>query len=109
MSGSGGGGGGSGGGVSDVPCERLLFTTHLTSLDPDVAETVHQGELLEVALRTPTGTTIIARTNAGEILGAITSGSHAQLLTCLRAGVSFRARVVSIQGGDCEVEVRPSA
>ena len=101
--------GGGGGGGDDTQCDKLSFKAHLTSANAKVIKSLKAKDVMEVKVRSGSSTVIVAVTEQGDLAGAITSGRHAKLLSCLKAGYEFKATVLAINGGDCEVEVRPRA
>lgn len=104
----GGGGVGPPGGPGQDPCLTLMTRTTLNSPDPAVLATLAPGALLTLRLLGPARPTIVAETPDGRRAGSITSAWQAQLVTCLEQGYKFQAQVLRIDGGACEVEIRPA-
>jgi hypothetical protein len=106
MSGSGGGGGGGGPVSPSRPdCSTLVFRTPLASPKPKVIAKLKKGDQLELIAQTAAGPAIV-QTPQGEEAGSITS-RLADLLRCLDEGYKYVAIVMSITGGNVEVEIRP--
>lgn len=104
MSGSGGGGGTGGTPVSD--CASIIRQTTLNSPNPNVLKQLKPKDHLLVALG-PEGDRIEAQNQQGDVAGSITFTGVSALKRCLEEGWSFFAIVLSIDGGDCRIEVRP--
>ena len=106
---SGGGGGGYPIRPDDAPidCESIVDETILNSPDPTVLNKLTVGDLLMVdIIETEGRRSLVARTDAGEIAGAITSDSLRDLIRCINEGNSYQAKVIELDGGLCRVEVR---
>jgi hypothetical protein len=108
---SGGGGGGSGGSSYDPSqdaapdCDALVFSTILSSPKSKVIATLKVGDVLEVVPLSATGP-VVARASKGDA-GSITHPWQPKLLECLNDGHKFKATVTALDGGSCQVEVRP--
>lgn len=106
MSGSGSIGGGGGAADATEDCANLFEQTTLNSPNPAVITQLKPGDILALHLQTPRGP-VIAVTDGGDTAGSITSAILARLITCLDAGHQFIALVLAVQGGACDVEIRP--
>lgn len=109
MSGGGGGGGPGGGFQPDpapTPCDQLRFTTSIASPQPAAAN-LSIGDVLQLQLRSGTARSIDVVDQSGAVVGSIIS-RIADLLRCIQQGVDFEAEVLSTNGGDIRVEVRPA-
>ncbi len=122
-SGSGGGGGGAGGGYlgpgvppgGNPPPPTAAncvfnFNTHILSPNSQIIPGLTVGDVLDVGIgNAPGGQAMIVITDAsGATVGAI--GDHvARMLSCLQAGFSYIATVVTINGGlvTVQVSIRP--
>jgi hypothetical protein len=115
MSGGGGGGGFGGGGPGgegegDSPidagtaCGDLRFTAVLQSVQPDAAEDLVVGEVLEVGLRAGSPPVIEVRTADQILVGALIQRVP-ELLRCLQQDFRYEADVISVEGGYVRVEV----
>jgi len=89
---------------SDAKCEDLVIRTQLASPDPEVLSDVRAGDIFTVHLLSAVGP-IQAVTVDGKIAGAILTANPTQLINCINSGTSFQARVLSINGGDCQVTI----
>ena len=106
-----GGGSSPGGGTGErdptFECSRLVERVQLSSPDPDVVSSLVVDDVLSVTLGDAGGVPIIqAITSTGEIAGSLVPQRMAQLVNCIRAGYSYIARVLSIEGGLVRVEIR---
>lgn len=114
MSGGGGGGGPTGGGLPpgepgpELDCAVLHDRTILSSPVPSVLSKLKKDDVLSLHLSDPKGPLLVV-TDEGEIAGSITSPKMVQLILCIEAGFSFIVIIQDIQGGRCDVLVRPEA
>jgi hypothetical protein len=96
--------------VSDgATCASLLIRTTLKSPEPRVVAALRPDDVLVVEFRQDGSDAVVAKNQGGEVAGAIVSGSHAQMVACMRKGFQFVALVLGVDGGACDVEVRPGA
>lgn len=102
---SGNGGDGPPGNGNGVDCSTLIFKTVLNSPSPSVLASLEEGVLLSVVQQERR---VLAVTAGGAVAGAITSGQLPKLIACLHQGNRYMARVLSLNQGRCEVEVRPA-
>jgi hypothetical protein len=89
------------------PCTTLSFRAAVNSPKPAVLKKMKEGAVLVVELQKPPSTSVIVMYKDEE-LGALTGPKIATLVNCLQNGYKFKADVVSITGGNCQVEVRPA-
>ncbi|MEJ7693169.1 hypothetical protein [Daejeonella sp.] len=102
---SGSSGGSFGGGFAPEPtCEKILIRTQLASPVPDVIDDLRTGDVLDVVLGGPTGP-LTAQTNDGDVAGAILISNPASLINCINEGFEFKAKVMDITGGDCQISL----
>jgi len=87
----------------------LSIRTTLNSPKPAVLGQLKSGDILTVQLRTPTGPAVVVAIWNDQEAGSITSSVMLKLIQCLQNGAKFVAEVISIQGGSCEVHVRPAS
>lgn len=125
MSGGGGGGGDSwrpdpkptirptvgegdeGGGQPD-PC-AISEVTNLNSVDRSVLATVRAGDTLPVVYLPGAPRRLVAQTGTGSVVGSITSPLMPQFINCItQSGRTYEAVVLSIRGGQCQVQVQPA-
>lgn len=101
------GGSGSGGWTPTVPsnpCERLKFRANVNSPQPTMIAALRLADVLSVSLQTTPSTAVIVSVR-GTPVGALTGAKVAELVNCLQNGFQYVATVVSLQGGNCTVEV----
>lgn len=109
MSGSGnsGGGGGFGGGGPIFNCKDVSIKTSIVSPDPKVLGTLKIKQVLTISLQTAVGP-LVALTDGGALVGSIFTANLTLLIKCINDGNSFKATILSISGGDCEVLITAS-
>jgi hypothetical protein len=105
-----GGGGGGGGGIGPpdhgpIDCDKLIVNSAVDGPDPDVVAMLDVGSELSVQLVTDPPVVQLV-TDGGDVLGAVLE-RWAELVDCLQQGKEFRARVVSIEGGNVKVRISP--
>ncbi len=104
---SGGGGPGPyGDGPSDpiVDC-KIVERVILNSPNPTVLLKLRVGDELDVLL---VGKVLVAQPKSGPpAAGALTPARLADLLDCMDKGRKYKAVVLKITGGRCDVEIRP--
>ncbi|EHJ48321.1 hypothetical protein DFW101_2316 [Solidesulfovibrio carbinoliphilus subsp. oakridgensis] len=103
--GSGGssGGGGSGGGGNI--CSSLFERTILSSPVPEVITKLKQGGILQIELIDQGR--ILAASFHGERAGSIISPKLIEFIECIQAGFEYIATVDAVDGGQCQVTIRP--
>lgn len=109
MSGGGGSGGPGGGfGPSDdrTPCDQLIFQTSIASPQP-AADNLEVGDVLQVVLTSTPRVVINLVDRNGDLVGSLITRIP-DLLRCIQDGFSYEAHVKEIDGGDFQVEVRPT-
>ena len=89
---------------SDQSCEKLTIHTRLASPVPNVVATLTIGQILTIRLSSVVGP-IEAVTDQGNVAGAILTTKLTQLINCITSGTAYVARVLSINGGDCQVSI----
>lgn len=102
---TGGGGDGTGGGTDKC---AIYEQAVLASPDAAVVSSLRVGEILTVGLETSPRNRVVARTNDGAVVGAITSVHLVDMIECMKDGFTYEAEVHSINGGRVEVEIRPA-
>lgn len=103
------GGDSTGGGVQiDVfDCARFFESAVLNSPKPGVlAKLTAEQELQLVLLENKS---LVAVTSEGEVAGSITTASLVQIKKCMDQGYKYIALVKKVEGGRCEVLLRPGA
>lgn len=92
---------------SSDKCAELLFEAQLNSPQAEVLETLRLGEHLSVELSAlPRQVVQVVKNNS--VVGAVTGSQTAQLISCLQNEYSFKAEVLSVNGGMCTIRVTPS-
>lgn len=102
MSGSGGGGYS----PRESGCANLSFNTVLGTPKPPVLALLRKGHVLQLVLETTTIKIVVAKTNAGQMAGTITTMTQ-QLIECMENGHEYEAEVTQVAGLQCSVGVRP--
>lgn len=104
----GGAGDGSGGGGrstgSPFSCEDFEATVMLTSAKPEVLEKLSVDDRLSVSAsdgKLP----LVALDKKRRIAGSIVLPEQAALLKCIKGGTHYIARVTSLEGGSCIVDI----
>ncbi len=105
MSGSNSGGGGNlggGGGVPAQDCNDVSIKTNITSPNPAILKTLKVGDYLDIELLSATGP-LVAKTIKGKILGSVFVTNPKLLIDCISKGYSYHAKILKIDGGDCQI------
>nr|AGU11097.1 hypothetical protein [uncultured organism] len=103
MSGSGGGG--------YVPpqrtkfdCNTSIITTSVSSIDVLILSKHKAGDILEVILGN--NESLLLEDGNGEILGAILHLNTSDIIDCIKNGISYEAKITSIDFPACNVIIR---
>jgi len=86
------------------PCD-IDTTLPLNSPNQAVLNRVIVGDILGVQLIPGPPMVLVASTASGDVVGSITAAQMAQLIACIRQGVTYQAEVKVIRGGLCQVRV----
>lgn len=89
-----------------IECDELVLKASLSSPNPAVLSQLRRGTVLMLQRRGTTGP-LLAVTDDGLEAGSITGAFLGRLVECIRNGYSYVAEVKGIQGGRCELEIRP--
>lgn len=89
----------------DENCAGLIFNTNLASPQSAVINDLEEGDLLNVKAVREQGP-IQAFDAQDRLAGSIISRQQVRLLNCINGGTEYVAQVLSIEGGQCNVEVR---
>ena len=89
------------------PCDQLSFLAIIHSPQPAVIVQISQGDLLSVELQAVPLTVVVVKYQ-GAIAGTLTGVQVSSLINCLQNGYPFGAKVISIEGGKCTIDVRPT-
>lgn len=85
-------------------CADIVLKTQLASPNPDIIEDLAIGDILNIKLSSATGP-LHAVTMDNQVAGAILSSNPALLINCINEGYEFLAKVLSVNGGDCQVSI----
>ena len=89
------------------PCDKLSFLAIVNSPQPAVIATLSQGDLLDVKLQAAPQTVVVVL-HQGAVVGTFTGLQVASLINCLQNGYEYNAKVISVVGGKCTIEVGPT-
>jgi hypothetical protein len=84
---------------------NIVERTPLNSPKANVVRQLTKGDMLEVEVSAD-GRSLLARAPQG-LAGSLTPRRLAELLECIEKGRKYKATVVDLKGGFCEVEIRP--
>lgn len=110
MSGSGGGsgfGGQFGGEDFAIACDKLTFSTQLSSPQEEVIDTLNIGDELLISIQNQDSQTSVVAIADGHIAGGIASPQIQRLRECIQQGTVYTATVQSINGGQVRIHVHP--
>lgn len=104
---------GAAGGGSSINCDALEFVARLRNVDHAEADEIAVGDVLMVLFSTsPVPVIAVYRILPGGGLSPTPLGALlerlGELLQCLKTSRQFQAEVLSINGGDVRVLVRPA-
>ncbi|RYE31228.1 MAG: hypothetical protein EOP48_31570 [Sphingobacteriales bacterium] len=85
-------------------CEDIVLRTQLASPDPDVVADLSIGYILRIHLFSAVGP-LQALTADNRVAGAILTSNPGLLINCINGGTEFQAKVLSINGGDCQISI----
>ena len=103
MGGSSSGGGWSSGGPATNPCEDLRFLASINSPQPAALDDLDVGAVLTVQFGSDGQSVEVF--DDDELVGALTGPRVASLLNCMHSGFEYQVTVVTIDGGQCQVQV----
>ncbi len=86
-------------------CEGLVINTNLASPQAEVINALNQGDLLQITIASDQGP-IQAINQAGNLAGNIISREQVKLLNCIISGTVYEAEVLSINEGQCNIQIR---
>lgn len=75
----------------------------LASPDPDVLDTVAKNDVLDVVVSEGS---LCVINDSERIIGSIAKPWTKILIQCIESGVKYKATVVSINGGDCRINIQ---
>lgn len=91
------------GGNEGNSCLNLKIKTDLASVDPEVLSTVSVGVAYDVLAETERGPVYVSV--KGKRLGTVLHQRDVQLLNCIFEGTVYQAKIISINGGKCQVKI----
>ncbi|MFV8607604.1 hypothetical protein ACNRDG_25335 [Ralstonia pseudosolanacearum] len=91
--------------TADVACEALRVKTVLNSPNPAILGQLQKGHCLEVAIERQGARDVVVARWQGQTAGSITAASFIKIIECLKAGEPFRATVLAVAGGRCDLEI----
>lgn len=107
MSGSSGGGG-----IPSInrpneneDCAALVINTNLASPQAAVINNLEEGDKLIIQAASDQGP-IQALDDNGQVAGTIMSREQVRILNCIIGGTEYSAEVISIENGQCQVQIR---
>lgn len=89
---------------STTSCADLALRTQLASPVPSVIADLSAGDILTIHLLSAVGP-LQALTMDGRIAGAVLTSNPATLINCISSGFEYQARVLSVNGGNCQIAV----
>lgn len=102
---SGGGGGGGSNGGSE--CGNLMVRTIISSPVPRILSALKKDDVLTVELFVQGSHPIVVVRSDDGIAGSVTYSGVAKLIGCIGDGWKYIALVIGVDGGECEIEIRP--
>jgi hypothetical protein len=91
-------------GPSTQRCGELAMRTQLASPVASVIADLGTGDILDVVLAGAVGP-LQAVTQDNEVAGAILTSDPGFLIDCINNGYIYQARVISVNGGNCQVSI----
>ena len=86
-------------------CQDLVVNTNLASPVFEVIEDLARGNILTIQAASDQGP-LQALDEEGRLAGNIISREQVRLLTCILDGTNYIAEVLSVNGGQCSVQIR---
>jgi hypothetical protein len=86
-------------------CETLVVNTNLTSPQANVVNTLIVGDILNVQAASDQGPIQVLDQN-GHVAGNIMSREQIRLLNCIIGGTQYIAEILTINNGQCSIQVR---
>ncbi len=84
-------------------CQNLVIITNLASVNADVLNKIHKGEVLPVTSQSADGPVVVMKDD--EILGTVLSSKLVQLLNCMNGGTEYESEVIKIEEAICQVKI----
>jgi hypothetical protein len=86
-------------------CKDLQVITVLNSPNPAVLLTLKKGDCLTVKALTMGNQKVLAAFKDQEVAGSITDRSAPRFLSCIAKGFKYKATVLAIAGGRCDISI----
>jgi len=86
-------------------CENLVINTNLRSPQANTIQNLKKGDILIIQVASDQGP-LQAFDNAGNLAGNIISREQAKLMACIIAGTEYVAEVLSVENGQCDIQIR---
>ncbi len=86
-------------------CEGLVINTNLATPNAEVLENLEIGDFLEITIATDQGP-IQALDQEGNLAGNIISREQVKLLNCIISGTIYEAEILSLNDGQCNIQIR---
>lgn len=91
-------------------CASIIEQVPLNSPKAEVISKLKVGNVLKLEVHVEGGRNILIAVNSkGEKAGTITTASSITIINCIQNGFDFIAVVISIDRGDCMLEIRPES
>src|SRR5438105_653568 len=101
---------GNGGPDGGKDCASIIEQVPLNSPKQEVVSKLKIGSILKLEVHVEGGRDILAAVNSnGQKAGTITTASYITIIKCIQDGFGFDAIVISIDRGDCMLEIRPES
>lgn len=105
MSGSSGGGGGRSISDEEIACEYLKFEAQIASPVPATVIALKVNDVLAVTVANTGGTQQVQVYNGAQLVGGLLANRVSRLRECILNDSTFKATVLSINGGQVRVVV----
>lgn len=86
-------------------CEGLVINTNLATPQAEVINVLNLGDVLKITIASDQGP-IQALNQTGNLAGNIISREQVKLLNCIISGTVYEAEVLSINDGQCNIQIR---
>jgi alanine dehydrogenase len=89
-------------------CANIIEQVPLNSPKSEVVSRLKPRSVLKLEVHQEGGRNILVAVNSkGQKAGTITTASSITIINCILTGFNFIAIVISIDRGDCMLEIRP--
>lgn len=85
-------------------CETSVIKTNVSTINLEVLAKHNPGDMLEVTIGK--NEALVLEDGNGEILGAILHLNTPDIITCIKQGVSYIAKIIKINTPACLVEIK---